>query len=97
MEPYRAARQALIYAFAAVAIGFVWIWHGVVPKLAGPHPDEIAMLIEAGIAEPWAPQVTQVIGAAELLFGLAFLPLAGRRTDTWKGPTALVASSNRVV
>lgn len=79
VEPHRAARQALVHALAAVTVAFVWMWHGIVPKLAGPHPDELAMLLEAGVSERWLGPVTQIIGAVELAFGLAFLGLAWRR------------------
>jgi hypothetical protein len=90
VEPRRVARQALIHALAAATVAFVWIWHGIVPKLAGPHPDELAMLLEAGVSEPWLRPVTQILGAAELLFGLAFLPLARRRWP-WLLTLALMA------
>lgn len=79
VEPHRAARQALVHALAAATVAFVWIWHGIVPKLAGPHPDELTMLLEAGVSEMWLRPVTQTLGAVELAFGLAFLPLARRR------------------
>lgn len=79
VEPAGAARRALVHAIAAVAVAFVWLWHGLVPKLLGPHPDEVAMLTEAGVAEPWATSLTLAAGVAEILFGLAFVPLSRRR------------------
>ncbi|MCZ6446016.1 MAG: DoxX-like family protein [Planctomycetota bacterium] len=79
VEPSRAARQALVHALAAAAVAFVWMWHGIVPKLAGPHPDELGMLLEAGVSEQWLRPVTLIIGAIELAFGLAFLVFARRR------------------
>lgn len=92
LEPHRAARQALIHALAAIAISFVWMWHGLVPKLAGPHPDELAMLLEAGVSESWTRPVAQIVGVAELVFGLAFLPLASRRWP-WLLTMALMAAA----
>jgi len=79
VEPRRAARQALVHALAATAVAFVWMWHGIVPKLAGPHPDELAMLLEAGVSEPLLRPVALILGAMELAFGLAFLAFARRR------------------
>jgi hypothetical protein len=79
LEPHRAARQALIHALASATVAFVWVWHGLVPKLAGPHPDELVMLFEAGVSGAWVRPIALVLGAAELAFGLAFLPLAHRR------------------
>jgi len=92
VEPHRAARQALIHALAAATLAFVWIWHGVVPKLAGPHPDELAMLFEAGVSGAWLRLVTQILGVAELAFGLVFLPLARRRWP-WLLTIALMATA----
>ena len=92
VEPHRAARQALIHALAAATVAFVWIWHGVVPKLAGPHPDELAMLFEAGVSRAWLRPITQILGVAELAFGLAFLPLARRRWP-WLLTIALMATA----
>ncbi|MEO8083500.1 MAG: DoxX-like family protein [Ardenticatenales bacterium] len=79
VEPRQAARQALIHGLAAVTVAFVWMWHGLVPKLAGPHPDELALLREAGVAAAWERPVVLILGALELAFGLAFLPLARRK------------------
>lgn len=79
VEPHRAARQALVHGLCAATIAFVWIWHGFVPKLIGPHADELAMLLEAGVAESWVRPVARIIGAVEIAFGLAFVPLARRR------------------
>ena len=92
VEPHRAARQALIHALAAATIAFVWIWHGVMPKLAGPHPDELAMLFEAGVSGAWLRPITQILGVAELAFGLAFLPLARRRWP-WLLTISLMATA----
>jgi hypothetical protein len=79
VEPRQAGRQALIHALAAATVAFVWMWHGLVPKLIGLHPDELAMWLEAGLWESWMRPGTRVVGAGELAFGLAFLPLARKR------------------
>ena len=79
VEPRRAARQALVHGLAAASVAFVWIWHGLVPKVLGPHPDELAMLLEAGIPEAWVRSLALVIGVIEIAFGLAFVPLARHR------------------
>ncbi len=79
IDPRGAARQALVHGIASFAVTFVWIWHGLIPKLAGPHADELAMLLEAGVSEDWVRPAVRVLGSAELAFGLAFVPLAKRR------------------
>ncbi len=92
VEPRRAARQALVHALAAAAVAFVWIWHGIVPKLAGPHPDELAMLLEAGISQQWLLPVARIVGTAEVAFGLACLGFARRRWP-WLATIALMAAA----
>jgi hypothetical protein len=89
VEPERAARQTLIHALAAAAVSFVWIWHGIVPKLAGPHPDELAMLFEAGVPEAWLVSGVRVIGIAESLLGVA-VPLFAMRRWPWLLTMALM-------
>ncbi len=79
VEPRRAARRALIHALASLAVAFVWVWHGAVPKLAGPHEDEIALLAVVGLPEPWLAPLTRLAGVLEVGFGLAFVPCARRR------------------
>lgn len=89
VEPRRAARQAFVHGLCAVAVAFVWFWHGLVPKLLGPHPDEIAMLLEAGVAPAGALPWVLTLGALEVVFGLAFVPLARFRWP-WIATLALM-------
>jgi hypothetical protein len=60
---------AIINAIARLTIAFIWIWHGLVPKLIFSHIDERTMLTQAGLPVhllPW-------IGALEIAFGLLVL------------------------
>jgi hypothetical protein len=79
IEPRGAARRAVVHALCTATVAFVWFWHGLVPKVLGPHPEEIALLSGAGVSADWSPAVVRILGAAEIAFGVAFLPLARRR------------------
>jgi hypothetical protein len=92
VEPRSAGRRALTHALAAAAVAFVWLWHGIVPKLAGPHPDELAMLADAGVAEPWMTRLTLAAGVVETAFGLSFLPLSRQRWP-WVATAALMIAA----
>ena len=70
LDPACALRTAWTHAVATGAVAFVWLWHGLVPKLLGPHPDELDMLREAGVAEPLVAPLTMVVGLAEVVMGL---------------------------
>lgn len=90
-EPQQAARQALVHAVATTALALLWIWQGLVPKLLALHPAEVALSLATGIPEPFAPSLLRILGAAEVLFGLAFPFFAHRR---W--PWLLTAGSMAV-
>lgn len=60
---------AAVQTLARTTIAFVWIWHGVVPKLLFRDANEQIMLQQAGLpasALPW-------LGLAEVCFGLVML------------------------
>jgi hypothetical protein len=56
----------------------IWLYQGLVPKLLGPHPDEVAMSAAFGI--PVGPQsaVSYAAGAGEVLLGLCILLFSRR-------------------
>ncbi len=60
-----------IYTLARLAVVFVWLWHGLIPKLLFHNGDELTMLHNSGLSDAWLP----VVGTAEVLIGLAGLLL----------------------
>jgi LPXTG-motif cell wall-anchored protein len=66
MAPEAVLRSSIIYGICRAVVVFVWIWHGLVPKLLFHDAAELAMLADAGIGQNWLP----LIGAAEVIFGL---------------------------
>src|SRR4030095_7748010 len=50
IDPSQAMRQTIVHGVARVGLFLVFAYHGLVPKLLGPHADEIAMLRDAGVA-----------------------------------------------
>src|SRR5438045_1396422 len=65
--------RRLVCILARVALAFVFIYHGIIPKLIYQHADELTILHQAGVAVESAPTLLRWIGLAEVLFGLAFL------------------------
>ena len=80
IAPEAVLRSSLLYGVCRSVVAFVWIWHGLVPKLLFHDPAELAMLSAAGIATRWLP----LIGAAEVIFGIL-----GLLTWRWRGYFAL--------
>lgn len=109
VPPAVALRSSLIYASARLALAFIWIYHGLVPKLLLQHPDELALLVRAGVSPAAAPALVRVLGVVEIALGLALL-LAWRSRRlllatialmllatagvAWTSPTSLVDAFN---
>ncbi len=60
------------------------------PKLAGLHPDKMALTLASSAPEQMAPIFLRLLGAAAVVFGLAFL-LYARRRWPWLLTIALMA------
>lgn len=58
-----------------LTVAFVWIYHGLVPKLLGPHEDELAMNMALGLSAEQAHTLAYVAGAGEVAFGILVLGL----------------------
>ena len=69
IPPELTRTSTLIYNFARLTIVFVWIWHGLVPKLLFHTTDELLMLHAAGLRSAFLPW----IGGGEVLIGLVGL------------------------
>src|SRR5437773_2459549 len=88
VDPAASMRGALIHAIVRLTLGFVWVYHGLVPKLLLHHPDEIALLRSAGVPPEAILMVLRALGGLEALFGLTLLLLWRR---PWPPLTAIVA------
>ncbi|NRF67351.1 hypothetical protein HLB44_10180 [Aquincola sp. S2] len=53
----------------------IWIYQGLVPKILGPHADEVAMMNAAGIPASLQAIATSTAGLLEILLGLCILAL----------------------
>jgi hypothetical protein len=71
INPTLSLRLSLIHLCARGGLALVWLYQGIVPKLMAPQGDELALIQEAGISNAWALLAVQVIGWAEVCFGLA--------------------------
>jgi hypothetical protein len=82
IAPEISLRFAAVHALSRIAIAFVWLWHGLIPKLLLSDADERIMLARAGLPEAWLPWV----GAAEIAMALLVL-----LTWRWRGMFVLQA------
>lgn len=73
IDPAASLRHSLIYGISRTIVAFVWIYHGLIPKLLFAHHDESAMMLAAGIAPEHVATALPILGFAEIIFGLALL------------------------
>jgi hypothetical protein len=79
VDPLVSRQRALVHAVATLAVSLTWIYQGAVPKLLFRDGDEIAMLIQAGVAPELVWPALMALGVGEAALGLATLVLAPRR------------------
>jgi hypothetical protein len=65
------------------AIACVWLNQGLVPKLLGPHHDEMAMLLALGVSPAAATVVGYAAGSCDLILGVAMLALRRQAWPLW--------------
>lgn len=71
--------QRLVHLVARIGLAFIFAYHGLVPKLLGPHPDELTVLTAGGVSEANAATLVMVTGVAEILFALVLLAFWNHR------------------
>jgi len=70
---FAAAPLSAVHAVARVTLAFVFLWHGVVPKLLYRHPTELELMRDSGLSAERAASLVTVIGVAEVVFAAALL------------------------
>lgn len=54
-------------AICRISIAFVWFYHGLVPKLLGPHEDELAVNTALGLSHDVAVSLSTYAGIGEIM------------------------------
>lgn len=73
IPPEATARHAVVYAVVRLGVALVWIYQGLVPKLLATHPDELWLLLQAGVDPAHVIAVLLVVGWVEIAFGVVML------------------------
>ncbi|MEQ8633360.1 DoxX-like family protein [Gimesia maris] len=79
IDPAVSMQRTLTHGLARLAVAFVWLYQGLVPKLIARHADELAMLTDAEITASAAPTLLLIAGIAEVVLGVAVLVCFRRR------------------
>ena len=92
IDPAASMRRSLVYLTARLALAFVWLYQGVVPKLIFQHPDELTLLGGAHLSGPAARAACVAIGWAEVVVGLVVLLAWRSRWPLWLTLVAMPAA-----
>jgi hypothetical protein len=83
ISPEASRQSTLANAIARLTIAFVWIYHGLVPKLISRNPDELRMLHDAGMASSHLARTVPLLGFLEVCFGLMVAIFWRSRWPLW--------------
>ena len=73
IEPGQAARTALAHGVARVGLAAIFAYHGLVPKLLGPDPGEVALMNAAGVPGALTGPAIVAFGIVEIAFAVILL------------------------
>ncbi|MBP3959994.1 DoxX-like family protein [Gemmata sp. G18] len=79
IDPAVSLQRSLTHGVAHSAVAFVWVYQGVVPKLLGPHADELMLIQQAGVPGANAAMCARLLGCGEVAFGMVMLFAFHRR------------------
>lgn len=75
IDPTLAATRSLVHAVCRVVLAFVFLWHGLVPKLIARHPDELSLIEASGFELSTANRLLIAAGVFEMILALLLLIL----------------------
>lgn len=70
ISPAVSLQRAVIHCFSVLMITFLWIYEGLVPKILYPQAGELAIVQHTGWFPGWESEVLQLLGIAEIGFGV---------------------------
>ena len=97
VEPEAAFRSALIHALARIALAFVFIYQGIVPKLLARDAIEVALLAAGGVPPHLMSIAISLLGIAETLLGLCLIALWRSRWPLFVTLALMVAATATVI
>ena len=65
-SPATSRRIAVTYTLLRILVAFVWLYHGLVPKILVRHPSELELIARSGIGMDHAATWAMIVGVAEL-------------------------------
>jgi uncharacterized membrane protein YphA (DoxX/SURF4 family) len=97
ISPEVSRSRALIYCLVRLALAFIWLYQGLVPKLLFHDPDELRMLRNAGVPGEYLLRAVSLSGWAEVCFALLLVVCWRARWPLWLTIAAMIAATLAVV
>jgi hypothetical protein len=79
VAPSVSGRIGLVHTIARLGLAATFAYHGIVPKLIGHDPDEVALLLASGVPRTAVESAMAALGLAEVALAIALLVFANRR------------------
>jgi hypothetical protein len=93
VSPEVSRDRAFIYGLSRLTLAFVWLYHGVVPKLLYHSPDELRMLADAGVRSSHLWSFVSLFGWLEAGFALILIIFWKARWPLWCIMAAMFAAT----
>jgi hypothetical protein len=93
VPPEVSRERALIYGLSRLTLAFIWLYHGAVPKLLYHNPDELRMLIDAGVPHAQLLNWVSLFGWLEVGFAGVLITFWKARWPLWATIAAMVAAT----
>jgi hypothetical protein len=84
--------RTFVYALSRLTVAFVWLYHGLIPKLIFRNADELSMLRDAGIPNSHLLAVMSTLGFIEVCFALALVIFWKSRWPLWFTLLAMISA-----
>jgi len=83
ISPEASRDRTLVHLLSRLTIAFVWLYHGLVPKLIYRSPDELKMLRDAGIPSSQVLTSLFLLGITEVCFATILIMFWRSRWPLW--------------
>jgi hypothetical protein len=83
IPPGVSRNQTLIYYISRFAVAFIWLYHGLIPKLLYPSADEFGMLSASGFPASVLDALVPLLGIVEICIAAAIVIFGRSRWPLW--------------
>ncbi len=90
--PEASRDRTFVYALSRLMVALVWLYHGLIPKLVYRNPDELGMLLDAGMPNSHLLAVMSSLGIIEVCFALVLVVFWKSRWPLWFTLIAMVSA-----